>query len=239
MDDDASSSSGGQRKSAMSDTEKRQEYLVLLQERNRLKKMMTMKRGVELENEEKEKGFSTHFRGANAQKGSDNPHRTNKRQSRKAAFLPNAPMQKEIESGQEQIEAAAGTVTVPSRKGWNLGRPKFLFGVRLENQTGFPSTLDQIQSPTDVVRRSKMSLEDESLDGEGEENEEEDYGDYVEDFEDSGGDDALDEYHANENERDTADNSSATLLSLKSTSARPDSNYTGQQRLHQIGRAHV
>lgn len=44
-------------------TVKEQEYLFLLRERNRLKKMMTWKTGADLENKGKEKRFSTLFRG--------------------------------------------------------------------------------------------------------------------------------------------------------------------------------
>ena len=76
MGDDDGSNFVGQKKSSYSDTAKRQEYLLLLQERNRLKKMITSKTVVERENEEKERGFSTHFRGANAQKVADLQHRT-------------------------------------------------------------------------------------------------------------------------------------------------------------------
>jgi hypothetical protein len=46
------------------------EYLRLLQEKNRLKKMMTTKTKEEQLNEELEKGFTTHFRGAHAAKES-------------------------------------------------------------------------------------------------------------------------------------------------------------------------
>ena len=49
---------------------KQQEYLRLLQERNRLKKKMYAKSKEELAKEELERGFSTHFRGAHAQKNS-------------------------------------------------------------------------------------------------------------------------------------------------------------------------
>jgi hypothetical protein len=48
--------------------DKQQEYLRQLQEKNRLKKMMAAKSEEELVNEEKEKGFSTHFRGAHVPK---------------------------------------------------------------------------------------------------------------------------------------------------------------------------
>jgi hypothetical protein len=48
--------------------DKQQEYLRQLGEKNRLKKMMAAKSEEELMNEEKEKGFSTHFRGAHVPK---------------------------------------------------------------------------------------------------------------------------------------------------------------------------
>ena len=44
------------------------EYLSFLAERNRQKKIKNAKSKKELEDEEKERGFSTHFRGANATK---------------------------------------------------------------------------------------------------------------------------------------------------------------------------
>lgn len=47
--------------------EKNTEYLRLLQERNRLKKMMSTKSKVEQERDELERGFRTQFRGANAE----------------------------------------------------------------------------------------------------------------------------------------------------------------------------
>jgi hypothetical protein len=49
-------------------TDRQQEYIRLLQERNRLKKMMTEKSEEDAMKEELEKGFSTHFRGAHALK---------------------------------------------------------------------------------------------------------------------------------------------------------------------------
>jgi hypothetical protein len=48
--------------------DKNAEYLRLLQEKNRLKKLMNAKSKEELMNEELERGFSTHFRGAHAPK---------------------------------------------------------------------------------------------------------------------------------------------------------------------------
>jgi hypothetical protein len=48
--------------------DRQQEYLRLLQEKNRLKKMMTAKSEEEIMKEELERGFSTHFRGAHAPK---------------------------------------------------------------------------------------------------------------------------------------------------------------------------
>ena len=46
--------------------ERQEEYLQLLQEKNRIKKHLTNKSKQEAEKEEREKGFSTHFAGANA-----------------------------------------------------------------------------------------------------------------------------------------------------------------------------
>jgi len=52
--------------------EKNTEYLRLLQERNRLKKMMSMKSKEEQERDDLERGFRTQFRGANAELIKDN-----------------------------------------------------------------------------------------------------------------------------------------------------------------------
>ena len=59
------------------------EYIKLLQERNRLKKIMAAKSKNELEQEEKERGFTTHFQGAHTTKQMDStkpskPTRTTK-----------------------------------------------------------------------------------------------------------------------------------------------------------------
>jgi hypothetical protein len=48
--------------------DRNQEYIRLLQEKNRIKKMMTEKSDEDLAKEELERGFSTHFRGAHAGK---------------------------------------------------------------------------------------------------------------------------------------------------------------------------
>lgn len=53
--------------------DRNQEYIRQLQERNRMKKMMTEKSEDELMKEELERGFSTHFRGAHASKDINNP----------------------------------------------------------------------------------------------------------------------------------------------------------------------
>lgn len=49
-------------------TDRQQEYIRLLEERNRLKRMITGKTAEEQQKEELERGFSTHFRGAHASK---------------------------------------------------------------------------------------------------------------------------------------------------------------------------
>jgi hypothetical protein len=159
MEDDETSYNGGGRKA--SERDKQLEYLLLLQERNRLKKMMTLKTGVELENEEKEKGYSTHFRGANAQKKT-----SNNRKVRRTAALPHRNTvlnPNEVDSTHDPSAAA------PARRGWAVERPKFLFGVRLGD--------DQPQSEDrPAIADGHMSLEDD-------EDDDEDYGEYLNDFE--------------------------------------------------------
>lgn len=159
MEDDDISYNGGGRKA--SETDKQLEYLLLLQERNRLKKMMTLKTGVELENEEKEKGFSTHFRGANAQKKT-----SHNRKVRRTAALPH---RNTVLNPNEMDSVQDSSVAAPARRGWAVERPKFLFGVRLGD--------DQPQSEyRPAIADGHMSLEDD-------EDDDEDYGEYVNDFE--------------------------------------------------------
>jgi hypothetical protein len=159
MEDDETSYNGGGRKA--SERNKQMEYLLLLQERNRLKKMMTLKTGVELENEEKEKGYSTHFRGANAQKKT-----SNNRKVRRTAALPH---RNSVLNPNEVDSAHDPSTAAPARRGWAVERPKFLFGVRLGD--------DQPQSEyRPAINDGHMSLEDD-------EDDDEDYGEYVNDFE--------------------------------------------------------
>ena len=168
MGDDDENGYGGGRKVSHTDIEKRQEYLSLLQERNRIKKMMTSKTGIELENEEKEKGFMTHFLGANAQRAPAPAPRKSRRSaepagaSRRAISLPCSEV--------EKVKDPA--ITAP-RRGWAVGKPKFLFGMRVGDQASH----DQ-KSNSGAPRHSRMALEDE------EEDEGDDYGEDFEDMED-------------------------------------------------------
>ena len=50
----------------MTPSEREREYLQLLEEKNRIKKNLSAKTKQETRNEERERGFSTHFAGANA-----------------------------------------------------------------------------------------------------------------------------------------------------------------------------
>ena len=69
--------------------DRQQEYLRLLQERNRLKKMMNEKSEEEQLKEELEKGFSTHFRGAHAVKEKNAPTRFESKPTVKVHKSPN------------------------------------------------------------------------------------------------------------------------------------------------------
>lgn len=69
--------------------ERQQEYLRLLQERNRLKKMMTEKSEEDLMKEELERGFSTHFRGVHAVKEKTTTNRFEGKPSVKVHKSPN------------------------------------------------------------------------------------------------------------------------------------------------------
>ena len=160
MADEDGSNHGAQRRSSLSDIEKRQEYLSLLQERNRIKKMMTVKTDVQLENEEKERGFMTHFLGANAQRQPVASIKKAKHPSQTAASSRRTtlPTGSEVESAQEPIVAS-----IP-RRGWAVKRPKFLFGMRVGSDQD-----DFSKDPTTSAggQRARMIPDD---------GEEEDYG---------------------------------------------------------------
>lgn len=230
MEEDDGSNYGGQRKSTFSDTGKRQEYLLLLQERNRLKKMITSKTVVERENEEKEKGFSTLFCGANAQKVADNPHRRVKRGAPKVPSTLHT-----LTQGNPALlqEAAPGSAPVPARKGWAVGRPKFLFGVRLGDQPQSPIGLNNCNADVNSVKHSKMTLLDEE-DNDDDEN----YDDYLEDFEEYGGEEEFEESDREElidgssilNESDSADGKKhATQDQNQYNTVQNDSSFIGIQ----------
>ena len=195
MGDDDGSNFVGQKKSSYSDTAKRQEYLLLLQERNRLKKMITSKTVVERENEEKERGFSTHFRGANAQKVADLQHRTIKRGTRKFSAGTSA---SKLGNVVPVLEGSAESASVPARRGWAVGRPKFLFGVRLEDQQQTQSGPNLGNSDANSARRSKISLEDDGDEDEGVDNDE-NYDDYLDDFDEYGVNDDFEGSDGDEN----------------------------------------
>ena len=160
MADEDGSNHGAQRRSSLSDIEKRQEYLSLLQERNRIKKMMTVKTDVQLENEEKERGFMTHFLGANAQRQPVASIKKAKHPSQTAASSRRTtlPTGCEVESAHEPIVAS-----IP-RRGWAVKRPKFLFGMRVGSDQE-----DSSKDPTTSAagQRARMIPDD---------GEEEDYG---------------------------------------------------------------
>ena len=160
MADDDGGNYGAQRRTSLTDVEKRQEYLSLLQERNRIKKMMTVKTEVQLENEEKERGFMTHFLGANAQRQPATAIKKAKHPSQTAASSRRTtlPTGSEVESSQEPLVASM------PRRGWAVKRPKFLFGMRVGSDPD-DSTKDLTNSATG--QRARMVPDD---------GEEEDYG---------------------------------------------------------------
>ena len=160
MADDDGGNYGAQRRTSLTDIEKRQEYLSLLQERNRIKKMMTVKTEVQLENEEKERGFMTHFLGANAQRQPVTAIKKAKHPSQTAASSRRTtlPTGSEVESSQEPLVASM------PRRGWAVKRPKFLFGMRVGSDPD-DSTKDPIN--TAAGQRARMIPDD---------GEEEDYG---------------------------------------------------------------
>ena len=209
MGDDDGCNYVGQKKTSFSDTAKRQEYLLLLQERNRLKKMITSKTVVERENEEKERGFSTHFRGANAQKVADVQHQTVKRGTRKLSGRTSASKLRNIAPLQE---GSAESASVPTRKGWAIGRPKFLFGVRLEDQPQTQLGLNLGNADTNPARRSKMSLEDNG-DEDGGVDDDENYDDYLEDFDEYG---ENDDFEGSDREDDQSASVQINVVSGKS-----------------------
>lgn len=92
--------------------ERQQEYLRLLQERNRLKKALTEKSEDERLKEEKEKGFSTNFRGANAPKDATS----------KALDKPVVKVQKALPMDMARRLAGENenNAQVPSKKRWTI-----------------------------------------------------------------------------------------------------------------------
>ena len=177
MSDEDGNNYGGPRRTPATDIEKRQEYLSLLQERNRIKKLMTSKTGVQLENEEKEKGFMTHFLGANAQRTTPTTRKP------RAAGQTSAPSRRAVSLPSSEAELAKEPGAAVPRRGWAVGRPKFLFGIRVGDNQG---PLDLKSGNSNGNPRGRMALDDDEEEEEGQ--------DYGEDFED------MEEYYQDEEE---------------------------------------
>ena len=118
-------------------SKKQLEYLRLLEQRNRLKKLMKEKSESERAMEEKERGFNTHFRGANASKDVPTTTTTSNKKgiARIVRNFPLLPRKKdtamvETEPTLTQNDEYQPHPPIPARKGWAMERPKFLLGLR-------------------------------------------------------------------------------------------------------------
>ena len=103
--------------SSSSSTERRNlEHLARLEERNRQKRLLSAKSREELDIESKERGFSTHFRGANASaldKGA-----STKRFSKVTTPSPQANSGLLLAVSRSKTETAPAGEGIPARKGW-------------------------------------------------------------------------------------------------------------------------
>lgn len=104
--------------SSSSSTERRNlEHLARLEERNRQKRLLQVKSREELDIEEKERGFSTHFRGANAT--ALDKSASTKRFSKVTTPSPQASSGLLLAASRSKAESAVGTGEgIPARKGW-------------------------------------------------------------------------------------------------------------------------
>ncbi len=107
------------------------EYLSQLQERNRLKKKISAKSKEDLLNEQKERGFTTHFQGANK----DLKMKSSKPTTIMPVISGKGTQQAEILS----VDPFSSSPMVYAKKGWASEPPKFILGRQLDNHGNFRS----------------------------------------------------------------------------------------------------
>ena len=157
-------------------SKKQLEYLRLLEQRNRLKKLMKEKSESERAMEEKERGFNTHFRGANASKDvtTTTSSSSNKKGiSRIVRNFPLLPRKKDIAIDETEPTVIQNDTHQPHppepvRKGWAMGRPKFLLGLRWGVRKSGESDSGSAVPPA-MVANDDVGSDD-------------DYGEYEDDF---------------------------------------------------------
>ena len=156
-------------------SKKQLEYLRLLEQRNRLKKLMKEKSESERAMEEKERGFNTHFRGANASKDEPTTTATSNKKgiARIVRNFPLLPRKKdtlvETEPMVTQNDVPQPHPPIPARKGWAMERPKFLLGLRWGVRKSGESDSGSAVPPAMVANDDEVGSDDE-------------YGEYEDDF---------------------------------------------------------